>query len=124
MKTRLIRCAHLLLCTVLIGAATGSGAIILHYLLDIMQELTFGHTEAEHSIVTDHSDTVRRVLVLITVGVAVSIIWFLLQRRTKLVSIKAADSRRNSAVAPPGISTTDPAQPHSDCGCGCGCAAG
>ncbi|MBF1649302.1 MAG: chloride channel protein, partial [Rothia dentocariosa] len=64
MKTRLIRCAHLLLCTVLIGAATGGGAIILHYLLDIMQELTFGHTEAEHPIVTDHSDTVRRVLVL------------------------------------------------------------
>ena len=69
MKTRLIRCAHLLLCTVLIGAATGGGAIILHYLLDIMQEVTFGHTEAEHPIVTDHSDTVRRVLVLIAVGV-------------------------------------------------------
>ena len=89
MKTRLIRCAHLLLCTVLIGTATGGGAIILHYLLDIMQELTFGHTEAEHPIVTDHSDTVRRVLVLIAVGAAVSIIWFLLQRRTKLVSVKA-----------------------------------
>ena len=89
MKTRLIRCAHLLLCTVLVGAATGGGAIILHYLLDIMQELTFGHTEAEHPIVTDHSDTVRRVLVLIAVGAAVSIIWFLLQRRTKLASVKA-----------------------------------
>ena len=103
MKTRLIRCAHLLLCTVLIGAATGGGAIILHYLLDIMQEVTFGHTEAEHPIVTDHSDTVRRVLVLIAVGAAVSIIWFSLQRHTKLVSVKAQISGETPQERRPGF---------------------
>ena len=53
----------LTLAALVTGVFSGLGAIALHYVLDFMQELTFGQAEGHHPMVTDGADPARRALV-------------------------------------------------------------
>ena len=49
----------LTLAALVTGVFSGLGAIVLHYVLDFMQELTFGQAEGHHPMVTDGADPAR-----------------------------------------------------------------
>ncbi len=69
---------------------SGLGAIALHYVLDFMQELTFGQSEGHHPMVTDGADPARRALVLAALGPFVALVWYYLQSGgRRVVSVKA-----------------------------------
>ena len=61
------------------GVFSGLGAIALHYVLDFMQELTFGQAEGHHPMVTDGADPARRALVLAALSPFVALVWYYLQ---------------------------------------------
>lgn len=69
----------LTLAALVTGVFSGLGAIALHYVLDFMQELTFGQTEGHHPMVTDGADPARRALVLAALGPFVALVWYYLQ---------------------------------------------
>ena len=69
----------LTLAALVTGVFSGLGAIALHYVLDFMQELTFGQAEGHHPMVTDGADPARRALVLAVLGPFVALVWYYLQ---------------------------------------------
>ena len=69
----------LTLAALVTGVFSGLGAIALHYVLDFMQELTFGQSEGHHPMVTDGADPARRALVLAALGPFVAMVWYYLQ---------------------------------------------
>ena len=69
----------LTLAALVTGVFSGLGAIALHYVLDFMQELTFGQAEGHHPMVTDGADPARRALVLAALGPFVALVWYYLQ---------------------------------------------
>jgi len=69
----------LTLAALVTGVFSGLGAIALHYVLDFMQELTFGQSEGHHPMVTDGADPARRALVLAALGPFVALVWYYLQ---------------------------------------------
>ena len=80
----------LTLAALVTGVFSGLGAIALHYVLDFMQELTFGHSEGHHPMVTDGADPARRALVLAALGPFVALVWYYLQSGgRRVVSVKA-----------------------------------
>ena len=80
----------LTLAALVTGVFSGLGAIALHYVLDFMQELTFGHSEGRHPMVTDGADPARRALVLAALGPFVALVWYYLQSGgRRVVSVKA-----------------------------------
>ena len=58
----------LLAWVVLVGVATGCGAIVLHWVLGVIEVVAFGHDETLHPIITYYSSTPRRVVALVVVG--------------------------------------------------------
>lgn len=70
---------ELTLAALVTGVFSGLGAIALHYVLDFMQELTFGQAEGHHPMVTDGADPARRALVLAALGPFVALVWYYLQ---------------------------------------------
>lgn len=80
----------LTLAALVTGVLSGLGAIALHYVLDFMQELAFGHSEGHHPMVTDGADPARRALVLAALGPFVALVWYYLQSGgRRIVSVKA-----------------------------------
>lgn len=80
----------LTLAALVTGVLSGLGAIALHYVLDFMQELAFGHSEGHHPMVTDGADPARRALVLAALGPFVALVWYYLQSGgRRVVSVKA-----------------------------------
>ena len=80
----------LTLAALVTGVLRGLGAIALHYVLDFMQELAFGHSEGHHPMVTDGADPVRRALVLAALGPFVALVWYYLQSGgRRVVSVKS-----------------------------------
>ena len=80
----------LTLAALVTGVFSGLGAIALHYVLDFMQELAFGHSEGHHPMVTDGADPARRALVLAALGPFVALVWYYLQSGgRRVVSVKA-----------------------------------
>ncbi len=69
----------LTLAALVTGVFSGLGAIALHYVLDFMQELTFGQAEGHHPMVTDGADPARRALLLAALGPFVALVWYYLQ---------------------------------------------
>lgn len=79
----------LTLAALVTGVLSGLGAIALHYVLDFMQELAFGHSEGHHPMVTDGADPARRALVLAALGPFVALVWYYLQSGgRRIVSVK------------------------------------
>ena len=79
----------LLLAVILQGIVSGLSGIFLHYLLEMLEELAFGQSEHHSGFLTDGVSSSRIGLSLIIVGLSSSLVWYFLQKGSKIYSIKA-----------------------------------
>ena len=77
------------LAVILQGIVSGLSGIFLHYLLEIVESLAFGQSEHHSGFLTDGVSSLRVGLSLIIVGLGSSLVWYFLQKRSKIFSIKA-----------------------------------
>ncbi len=77
------------LAVILQGIVSGLSGIVLHYLLEIVEELAFCQSEHHSGFLTDGVSSSRIGLSLIIVGLASSLVWYFLQKGSKIFSIKA-----------------------------------
>ena len=80
---------RLFLAVILQGIVSGLSGIVLHYLLEMVEELAFGQSEHHSEFLTDGVSSSRIGLSLIIVGIASSLVWYFLQKGSKIFSIKA-----------------------------------
>ena len=80
---------RLFIAVILQGIVSGLSGIFLHYLLEMAEGLTFGHSEHHNGFLTDGVSSSRIGLSLIIVGLSSSLVWYFLQKRSKIYSIKA-----------------------------------
>ena len=80
---------RLFIAVILQGIVSGSSGIVLHYLLEMVEELAFGQSEHHSGFLTDGVSSSRIGLSLITVGLSSSLVWYFLQKGSKIYSIKA-----------------------------------
>ena len=77
------------LAVILQGIVSGLSGIVLHYLLEMVEELAFGQSEHHSGFLTDGVSSSRIGLSLIIVGVSSSLVWYFLQKKSQIFSIKA-----------------------------------
>ena len=80
---------RLFLAVILQGIVSGLSGIVLHYLLEMVEELAFGQSELHSGFLTDGVSSSRIGLSLIIVGLSSSLVWYFLQKGSKIYSIKA-----------------------------------
>lgn len=80
---------RLFLAVILQGIVTGLSGIFLHYLLEMVESLAFGQSEHHTGFLTDGVSSSRIGLSLIIVGLSSSLVWYFLQKGSKIYSIKA-----------------------------------
>lgn len=80
---------RLFIAVILQGIVSGLSGIFLHYLLEMVEELAFGQSEHHSRFLTDGVSSLRIGLSLIIVGLGSSLVWYFLQKRSKIFSIKA-----------------------------------
>lgn len=80
---------RLFLAVILQGIVSGLSGIVLHYLLEIVESLAFGRSEHHSGFLTDGVSSSRIGLSLIIVGLGSSLVWYFLQKGSKIYSIKA-----------------------------------
>ncbi len=80
---------RLFLAVILQGIVSGLSGIFLHYLLEMVETLAFGQSEHHTGFLTDGVSSLRIGLSLIIVGLGSSLVWYFLQKRSKIYSIKA-----------------------------------
>ena len=80
---------RLFLAVILQGIVSGLSGIFLHYLLEIVESLAFGQSEHHTGFLTDGVSSSRIGLSLIIVGLGSSLVWYFLQKGSKIYSIKA-----------------------------------
>ena len=80
---------RLFLAVILQGIVSGLSGIVLHYLLEIVESLAFGQSEKHTGFLTDGVSSSRIGLSLIMVGLGSSLVWYFLQKGSKIYSIKA-----------------------------------
>ena len=80
---------RLFIAVILQGIVSGLSGIFLHYLLEMAEGLAFGHSEHHNGFLTDGVSSSRIELSLIIVGLSSSLVWYFLQKRSKIYSIKA-----------------------------------
>ena len=80
---------RLFLAVILQGIVSGLSGIFLHYLLEMVESLAFGHSEHHTGFLTDGVSSSRIGLNLIIVGLISSLVWYFLQKRSKIYSIKS-----------------------------------
>ena len=79
----------LFLAVILQGLVSGLFGIFLHYLLKMIEEIAFGQSEHQTVFLTDGVSSSRIGLSLIIVGVSSSLVWYFLQKKSQIFSIKA-----------------------------------
>ena len=79
----------LVLAVIMLGLVTGIFGIFLHYLLELFEGIAFGQTEHNTGFLTDGVASSRIGFSLIIVGVSSALVWYFLQRKAKIFSIKA-----------------------------------
>ena len=79
----------LFLAVILQGIVSGLSGIFLHYLLEMVEELAFGRSEHHSGFLTDGVSSSRIGLSLIIVGLGSSLVWYFLQKKSQIFSIKA-----------------------------------
>ena len=72
----------------LLGLVSGLAGIFLHFLLELVEGLAFGQSEHQSDFLTDGVPPYRIGISLLIVGLASSLVWYFLQRKGKLLSIK------------------------------------
>ena len=77
------------LAVILQGIVSGLSGIVLHYLLEMVEELAFGQSEHHSGFLTDGVSSSRIGLSLMMVGLGSSLVWYFLQKGSKIFSIKA-----------------------------------
>ena len=80
---------RLFIAVILQGIVSGLSGIFLHYLLEMMEKLAFGQSEHHSGFLTDGVSSSRIGLSLIIVGLSSSLVWYFLQKGSKIYSIKA-----------------------------------
>ena len=80
---------RLFVAVILQGIVSGLSGIFLHYLLEMMEKLAFGQSEHHSGFLTDGVSSSRIGLSLIIVGLSSSLVWYFLQKGSKIYSIKA-----------------------------------
>lgn len=78
----------MVLATCLLGLVSGLAGIFLHFLLELVEGLAFGQSEHQSGFLTDGVPPYRIGISLLIVGLASSLVWYFLQRKGKLLSIK------------------------------------
>ena len=79
----------LVLAVIMLGLVSGVFGILLHYLLELVEGIAFGQSEHKTGFLTDGVASSRIGFSLIIVGVSSALVWYFLQRKTKIFSIKA-----------------------------------
>ena len=79
---------RLFIAVILQGIVSGLSGIFLHYLLEMAEWLAFGHSEHHNGFLTDGVSSSRIGLSLIIVGLSSSLVWYFLQKGSKIFSIK------------------------------------
>ena len=90
---------RMVLAACLLGLVSGFAGIILHDLLEFVEGLVFGHSEHESSFLTDGVPPYRIGISLLIVGLTSSFVWYFLQRKGKLLSIKGQMKEEDSRLA-------------------------
>ena len=79
---------RLFIAVILQGIVSGLSGIFLHYLLEMVESLAFGQSEHHSGFLTDGVSSSRIGLSLIIVGLGSSLVWYFLQKGSKIFSIK------------------------------------
>ena len=90
---------RIVLAACLLGLVSGFAGIILHDLLEFFEGLVFGHSEHESSFLTDGVPPYRIGINLLIVGLTSALVWYFLQRKGKLLSIKGQMNEEDSRLA-------------------------
>ena len=90
---------RMVLAACLLGLVSGFAGIILHDLLEFVEGLVFGHSEHESSFLTDGVPPYRIGINLLIVGLTSALVWYFLQRKGKLLSIKGQMNEEDSRLA-------------------------
>ena len=90
---------RMVLAACLLGLVSGFAGIILHDLLEFVEVLVFGHSEHESSFLTDGVPPYRIGISLLIVGLTSALVWYFLQRKGKLLSIKGQMQEEDSRLA-------------------------
>ena len=90
---------RIVLAACLLGLVSGFADIILHDLLEFVEGLVFGHSEHESSFLTDGVPPYRIGINLLIVGLTSALVWYFLQRKGKLLSIKGQMKEEDSRLA-------------------------
>lgn len=90
---------RIVLAACLLGLVSGFAGIILHDLLEFVEGLVFGHSEHESSFLTDGVPPYRIGINLLIVGLTSTLVWYFLQRKGKLLSIKGQMKEEDSRLA-------------------------
>ena len=80
---------RLFIAVILQGIVSGLSGIFLHYLLEMVEELAFGRSEHHSGFLTDGVSSSQIGLSLMIVGLGSSLVWYFLQKGSKIYSIKA-----------------------------------
>ena len=89
---------RMVLAACLLGLVSGFAGIILHDLLEFFEGLVFGHSEHESSFLTDGVPPYRVGISLLIVGLTSALVWYFLQRKGKLLSIKGQMQEEDSRL--------------------------
>ena len=84
---------RLFIAVILQGIVSGLSGIFLHYLLEMVEEQAFDQSEHHSGFLTDGVSSSRIGLSLIIVGLGSSLVWYFLQKGSKIFSIK--DQRKD-----------------------------
>lgn len=79
----------LVLAVIMLGLVSGIFGILLYYLLELVEGIAFGQTEHNTGFLTDGVASSRIGISLIIMGVSSTLVWYFLQRKAKIFSIKA-----------------------------------
>ena len=79
---------RLVLAACLLGLVSGLAGILLHYLLELVEGLAFGRSEHQFGFLTDGVPPSRIWTSLFLVGASSALVWYLLQRKGNILSIK------------------------------------
>ena len=78
----------MVLAACLLGLVSGLAGIFLHFLLELVEGLAFGQSEHQSDFLTDGVPPYRIGISLLIVGLASALVWYFLQRKGKILSIK------------------------------------
>ena len=89
---------RLVLAACLLGLVSGLAGILLHYLLELVEGLAFGRSEHQSGFLTDGVAPSRILLSLFLVGASSALVWYLLQRKGNILSVKGQMKEESSCT--------------------------